>query len=254
MSNKESDVQGWRKVVHRQGADIVVGGEAFDYRLVIIVIWSVLGPMIYWYNPTWQSLVPGLAARFPYALGHDAVEMAHMQFMLFFVVPMAIILIALQENPIRDYGFTIGNWREGLIWTAAGTIPIIVAIWVAMRFDEDLATLYRQVYYPHAGRDIEWADHARMAYAASVQLFAWEYLLRGFLLFGAARFIGVGPAILLQMIPFALLHLSKPEIEAVSTIFTGILFGIIAWRTRTFLYVFLIHVIILVTACLIAVA
>jgi membrane protease YdiL (CAAX protease family) len=42
-------------------------------------------------------------------------------------------------------------------------------------------------------------------------------------------------------VPFALAHLGKPEVETLSTIFGGFLFGLVAWRSKSFLYAFLIH-------------
>jgi CAAX protease family protein len=43
------------------------------------------------------------------------------------------------------------------------------------------------------------------------------------------------------MIPFALLHLGKPELETISTLFTGILFGYVAYRGKSFWPAFIIH-------------
>ena len=60
-------------------------------------------------------------------------------------------------------------------------------------------------------------------------------------MFLLARYLGPGPAIWLQAVPFAFMHLNKPEVETLSTIFGGAGFGFIAWRTRSFLYPFLIH-------------
>jgi len=70
---------------------------------------------------------------------------------------------------------------------------------------------------------------------------AWEFIWRGFLLFGLASFLGPGPAIWLQAVPFAFMHLGKPELETLTTIFGGAAFGFVAWRSRSFLYPFLIH-------------
>jgi membrane protease YdiL (CAAX protease family) len=53
--------------------------------------------------------------------------------------------------------------------------------------------------------------------------------------------MGPGPAILLQAVPFAYLHIGKPALEAFSTPFGGAAFGFVAWRSRSFLYAFLIH-------------
>ena len=81
----------------------------------------------------------------------------------------------------------------------------------------------------------------RLIYITGVDLLGWEFLWRGFMLFAFARAFGPGPAILLQAVPFALLHLGKPETETLTTLFGGIGFGFIAWQSQSFLYPFLIH-------------
>jgi membrane protease YdiL (CAAX protease family) len=73
-----------------------------------------------------------------------------------------------------------------------------------------------------------------------LELFGWEFLFRGWILFGYARQFS-GNALWLQAVPFAIAHFGKPEIETLSTIFGGFAFGWIAWRCRSFLYPFLIH-------------
>ncbi len=45
----------------------------------------------------------------------------------------------------------------------------------------------------------------------------------------------------LQAVPFALAHIGKPSIETFSTIFGGFAFGWLAYRTRSFVYPFLLH-------------
>jgi membrane protease YdiL (CAAX protease family) len=60
------------------------------------------------------------------------------------------------------------------------------------------------------------------------------------MLFGYERKFGAH-ALWLQAVPFALVHIGKPEVETLSTIFGGLAFGWVAWRTRSFLYPFLIH-------------
>jgi membrane protease YdiL (CAAX protease family) len=74
-----------------------------------------------------------------------------------------------------------------------------------------------------------------------VELFGWEFIWRGLVLYALARAFGPGPAILLQAVPFAFMHLGKPELETLSTLFGGVAFGLIAWRTRSFVYPWLIH-------------
>ena len=60
------------------------------------------------------------------------------------------------------------------------------------------------------------------------------------MLFGLKRDFGEG-AILVQMIPFALLHAGKPEVETIGCILTGLYFGYVAYRTNSIWPVFVIH-------------
>jgi len=73
-----------------------------------------------------------------------------------------------------------------------------------------------------------------------LDLIGWEFIFRGWLLFGYAKKYG-HDALWLQSVPFALAHIGKPEVETLSTIFGGFLFGLVAWRSKSFLYAFLIH-------------
>jgi membrane protease YdiL (CAAX protease family) len=82
---------------------------------------------------------------------------------------------------------------------------------------------------------------ARLVFLTGVDLFGWEFLWRGVMLFGLARVLGPGPAIFLQAVPFAFMHLGKPEVETLSTIFGGAAFGFVAWKSNSFYYPFLIH-------------
>ncbi len=49
-------------------------------------------------------------------------------------------------------------------------------------------------------------------------------------------------AVLIQMIPFVILHNGKPMAETFSAILGGIALGILAFRTRSILYGFVVHV------------
>jgi membrane protease YdiL (CAAX protease family) len=148
------------------------------------------------------------------------------RFILFFLIPMAVVLIVFRDSP-RDYGFQLGDWRAGLILTAGSILLIAPILYFLAKSDASMREYYDwQVQY--------------LPWQLLVEMFAWEYLFRGWLLFGYARKFGP-EAIWLQAVPFALAHLGKPEIETLSTIFGGFVFGWIAYRTRSFLYPFIIH-------------
>ena len=73
-----------------------------------------------------------------------------------------------------------------------------------------------------------------------LDLIGWEFLFRGWILFGYARKFGP-ESLWLQAVPFALMHNGKPEVETLSTIFGGFAFGWVAYRTKSFIWPFLIH-------------
>ena len=131
---------------------------------------------------------------------------------LYLLIPLLIIIFILHEN-IKDYGVTIGEWKKGLLITLAAMVIMLP-------------------YYKDQLKGLPWNTMA--------DLFGWEFFFRGFLLFGYAKKFG-SDAIWLQAVPFALAHLGKPWVETLSTIFGGYAFGWIAYRTRSFVYPYLIH-------------
>ena len=72
-------------------------------------------------------------------------------------------------------------------------------------------------------------------------MFAWEFIWRGFMLFGLEKKFG-GYAVLMQMIPFVILHNGKPFLETFGAILGGIALGILALRTRSIYYCVLTHI------------
>lgn len=160
------------------------------------------------------------------------------RFILYLVIPLFFIVVVLRENP-KDYGFQLGDWKAGLALT--GIVIAIAApiLWLTARGDPTM-----QKYY-------EWLLGPNLPSYVFLDLIGWEFIFRGWLLFGYARAYGPD-ALWLQSVPFALAHIGKPEVETLSTIFGGFLFGLVAWRTKSFLYPFLIHYFIFAFTVLVA--
>jgi membrane protease YdiL (CAAX protease family) len=146
--------------------------------------------------------------------------------LLYFVIPMLIVLLVFREKP-GEYGFTFGDWKVGVIFTLGGILLISPILWLVVRGDAAMQGYYKGLV-------------SGLPLNTLLDLFSWEFLFRGWLLFGFARKFG-SEAIWLQAVPFALAHIGKPEIETLSTIFGGFAFGWVAWRTKSFIYPLLIH-------------
>jgi len=191
---------------------MVIGGVTFDLKLVLLVVLGTIIPMLDYYGHTITS------------------TKAYDRLIFYFIIPALIILILFRE-PLSEYGFTLGNWKAGLLWTAVSCIIMAAILYFIAR------TPSMQAYYhARAPKEI-----MRLIYLNGVELWGWEFMWRGFMLFGLASIVGPGPAILFQAVPFAFMHLGKPEVETLSTIFGGIGFGFVAWQTESFIYPFLIH-------------
>ena len=78
----------------------------------------------------------------------------------------------------------------------------------------------------------------------ALELVPAEFLLRGFLMFTLWR--RIGPlALVVQLLPFVLTHVGKPEIELWSTFIGGSVFGWLNWRTGSILWSAIGHVYVL---------
>jgi uncharacterized protein len=200
-----------------------IGGVQFDGRVTLLVILSTIVPMVDYYNHSLTSL--------------KAVD----RFIFYFIIPIIVIILIFREHP-ESYGLRLGDWRTGLRWTLIGCVGMGLILWVVAR-QPGMAEFYE-------ARAPEGA--ARIVLLNGIEMWGWEFMWRGLLLFGLARVVGPGAAIWLQAIPFAFMHLGKPEIETFTTIFGGAAFGYIAWQSGSFLYPFLIHWFILSFTMLIA--
>ena len=146
------------------------------------------------------------------------------------LIPLTLMVLIWRESP-RRYGLALGDWRLGLP-VAIGAIGIMaVVIWIVGHMPE-----FRVYYAPLSAQRPAW----RIVLDAGVDMFAWEFFFRGWLMGAFGRKYGTD-AIWLQMIPFALMHVWKPELEVLSTIVGGVFFGILAWRTRSFIWGWLLH-------------
>jgi len=191
---------------------VTIGGIEFDLKLTLIIIMGTILPMIDRYN----HRITGTKA-------YDRI-------ILYLVIPMIVIMFLFREKP-AIYGFRLGDWRTGLIWTVVGCAGMAIILYFIAR------TPAMQEYYSAKAPE----STPYLLYITAVDLFGWEFMWRGFLLFGLAMYFGPGPAIWLAAVPFAFMHLGKPEIETLSTLFGGAAFGFIAWQTGSFFYPFLIH-------------
>jgi hypothetical protein len=151
------------------------------------------------------------------------------RFALFGLVPLAIVVLVFRDRPSR-YGLTLGEWRWGAGLLLVGLVVMTPVILGLSRLP-DFAS-----YYGHPAAD--WPlDN-------TLELFAAEFLLRGFLLFALLRRIGPFAVVVVQ-VPFIFAHIGKPELELWSTFVGGSVFAWLNWRTGSIVWSALGHLYVL---------
>ena len=150
------------------------------------------------------------------------------EFIYWLLVPLAAGWLLFRDKP-WDYGIRVGRWKPSVILTAVCLAAMALILYEVGKMPE-----FRSYYYRYA---IDWPELLR---DAALYMFAWEFLFRGYMLFGLEKSIGKS-AIFVQAIPFALLHFGKPFLETLACIPGGFIFGYVAYRTRSFLPCFVIH-------------
>jgi membrane protease YdiL (CAAX protease family) len=143
-------------------------------------------------------------------------------------VPLLVVLAGFRDRAGR-YGIRLGDWRAGASLALGGCIlmtPIVLAIARVPAF----ATYYA----PQA------AAPADVFLTSALDVVPAEFFFRGFLMFALLRVIGP-MAVVVATLPFAFAHLGKPEVETLSTLGGGLVYGWLDWRTGSILWSALAH-------------
>jgi membrane protease YdiL (CAAX protease family) len=171
-----------------------------------------------------------IASHYHTLLGDETVS----SLVFYFLIPLAIVLVLFRDDP-RDFGLSLGDWRKGLAFSVVGIAVMAVII-------AGLAQLqaFKQYYALGFFGNREAWRMLEFAVRQGIYMFSWEFIFRGFMLFGLKDRFG-SLAIWIQAIPFAIMHLGKPELETLSTIFGGAAFGYIDLKSRSVLPSVAIH-------------
>ena len=154
-------------------------------------------------------LIPLLAAwRLKLPLGKIRFGRGDVRFGVRTTLPLALIIVGLLFFGARDSALQHTYPWPG-DWLASGGITIF--LW----------TILYALYYV-----------------------AFEFFYRGFLMRGLETFWGLNTAIWVQMMASVLIHLGKPWVETVAAVPAGLLFAVLAVRSRSLLYPILLHLII----------
>jgi membrane protease YdiL (CAAX protease family) len=156
-------------------------------------------------------------------------------FAQFFVIPL-IVCFVVKIKP-TELGLTFGDWKKGLTIVVLAT-PLVCG---SLYFGCDDPEI--KAYYPWPG---SWLAHslANMLMWFAIYFFyylAFEFFYRGFVLKGLEPHVGLTAAVWIQVCMSVMMHFGKPTPELLASIPAGFLFAWLAIKTRSLIYVVLIH-------------
>ncbi len=152
---------------------------------------------------------------------------------LFLGVPLLVWRVWFGRR-LRDLGGGVGEVRA-----ARPLLPVFAAMAVVVVSIGFTSTFAQKYPLCDLARE-RWDAFVAYELFYGLYFFAWEFFFRGWMLTALAGSFGAG-AIWIQAVPFALMHATKPLPEAIGSLPAGLFLGWVSWRSRSFLYGWLVH-------------
>lgn len=164
-----------------------------------------------------------------------------------FLIPVISIKFVFKKK-LSDFGFTLGDKKFGLITSVIFFAFMFVIVMIVS------SSIEFKLAYPQGGEALRNNYQLLFLYELCILVYmlGWEFLWRGYMLFGLKEKLGLY-TIFIQMIPFFILHKGKPEIELFASILAGIILGVQALRSRSFIYSWILHWMVMVSIDVISV-
>ncbi|MFL5240491.1 MAG: type II CAAX prenyl endopeptidase Rce1 family protein [Gemmataceae bacterium] len=146
----------------------------------------------------------------------------------YFIVPALIIRLLFRER-LGDYGMKVQGALSGLpIYLAMLAVMVPLVAWMSHyeRFQETYP-----FYRLPPGQDL-WPYFWCWELLYGFQFVFLEFFFRGFILHGVKRRFGAY-AIVVMMVPYCMIHFTKPLPECCASILAGLALGFMSLKTRS---------------------
>ncbi|WP_420639897.1 CPBP family intramembrane glutamic endopeptidase [Candidatus Poriferisocius sp.] len=203
--------------------------------VVIAIRYGGLSTTTHWLTATMDGLaLDGLSDRFDRALhqSEHAVFNRRLYWGLFrwvvYVVPAVLVARFLLRTPLRDLGLRAGSGLRRHAPIYLGLYLVLLPFVVAAAFNGEFQNTY-PFYEPPPGVGY-WPRFYGWQAVYAGQFLALEFFFRGVLVHGLARRFGA-MAVFVALIPYVMIHLTKPLAEALGSIVAGTVLGFLSLRT-----------------------
>lgn len=211
--------------------------KSWDRKTAIILIAVAILQTISWYYTSRKFFTGYLSDYFQDEPNIKLYEFFYWfmgDIIVLFVIPLLIVFFVFKQKP-SEYGLQAGDYNTGLKLSALFLSVMAVIIWFVSS-SNDFINSYPVIEQAKSS----WRIFFIYEFGLFLYMIAWEFIWRGFMLFGLYPKFG-NYAILIQMIPFVILHNGKPAIETFGAILGGVFLGVLAIRTRSIFYCIITH-------------
>ncbi len=196
----------------------------------VLTTWRYYGTKAFYLDHLSTTFVfrgdPGLTAEL-YTFGAS--------FVLLGLLSVFLIKTVLRESAL-EYGLALGDWRFGI-----KALLLLTPVMVLLAYPSSRQASFLAEYPLNPGACGSAAAFLGHAAAYLVYYAGFEILFRGLVQKGLRDSVGEWTAILIQTGLSTLMHIGKPAGEIYGAILGGVAFGLVALRSRSVLYVILIH-------------
>lgn len=212
--------------------------RTLDKESATILISSAILMVIYVYQGHHNFFIKNLApliGKSDYIDWYQHLYQFLSAFVLFLIIPAIIIKIFFKKG-LKDFGVQIGDAKFGLKFLILGMIILLPMLYINS-FQADFQAEYplTKLAGKSPGHFVLW----ELCYL--IYYISWEFFFRGYMQMGLKEKMGAFFSIMTQTLPSTIIHIGKPEGETMAAIAGGIVFGAVALRTRSILWVILIH-------------
>jgi uncharacterized protein len=139
----------------------------------------------------------------------------------------AIVMAGMPGKRLQDCNLSLAGFRRHF-WIYVGLYGAVLPVIWLVSLTPEFYTFYPM--YPQAGRS--WFDLLCWEGLYAGQFIALEFFFRGFLVGGLSRFMGA-LAVPVCVMPYLMIHFTKPWPEAAGSVVAGFVLGWLAWKTKS---------------------
>lgn len=154
------------------------------------------------------------------------------QVLIYLLLPIAIVKLLLRQK-LSDYGLKLrGMFRDW--WVYALMLAVILPLVLLMAQRDSFQETY-PFFRPPRGHEPSpeyWQRFWAFELTYALHFISLEFFFRGFILHGTRKSLGAY-SIFVMMIPYCMIHFTKPLPETLGSLVAGLVLGFMSLRTRS---------------------